>query len=250
MIPQSIVDKVKEDCKCVLSTDSDDAINRLIAKALRAISVLTCWGDGECSTLLKGDRREEIDIDLDYCDCFGSVYKSAPFYNKNVTVTSVKLIRITDTIAETTLSIVDSYNETLGVFFINLNQQFTFSDGSTENPAIQCGCCKAEYKLIIEYEAGYDDIPDCIMDILCRIIGFIKLSASGCETAQDACYIEDKVAFGTYVIEKSNALETIKFSAPDDKILKATVQMMQYYQVLELKAISICKKSSIWGSVV
>ncbi len=249
-ISDEILAAIKAECTCLTADDTDDVAKKYIAKALRIISVLTCWGDDECSTLLLSERRDVIKVDVDYCKCFGCVVREQPFFNKNVTVTSAKIIRVTNHVSSAPISTTDIYNADLGEFILNLDQDITFEDGSTENICRQCNCCEAEYQLVIDYTAGYTEIPHCIIDLVCRIIGFIKLSANGCETAQEICFIEDKVAFGSQVIEKSNSLETVKFSVPDDKILNATIKLIQHYQILELDKISACRRAGAWGVVV
>ena len=155
-----IVDQLKEYCDCVEVEESD--VNELI----NLISVYTCWANEPCETFLYGDRREVVELPDCLCDC--DVFTFDPFYRPfdpdSFTFTLIEQNGIDETaipITELAYSSVDN------------NFRLKLPLPMCECKPADCGC-ESKYKLLVEYSAGFEEIPDCLLPIFCEALVWIK----------------------------------------------------------------------------
>lgn len=182
-----ITDQLSEYCDCVEFDNKD------VTELVSLVSMATCWsGDpssacGCSTTFLQGERREVIDLP----DCMDCPYEFKPFYHpfnpESFTFTLVKI----EGIEETATPITDYAYSTLdGKFRINLGL-----------PSCSCKCtacdCKPEYKLLVEYVAGYDSIPDCLLPVFCNLLDVIH-AKNKCDCNNCGCDSEtEEVRYAT-----------------------------------------------------
>lgn len=223
----SIVDQLSSYCSCVEDVTEGD-----IAELVNVISLATCWMQKPCETFLKSQRREVIDLP----DCMDCPMEFTPFYHPyEVESFSFSLLKI-EGITETVTPITDyAYSETMGLFRLN--------------PGLpECGCsakcveCEPEYKLIVDYIAGYEQIPDCLLPVFCNVLEVIKAKntcdCGDCEECDTSKYDEDNIQYAT------GDIVTVALETDIGKIL-----VSQYKK--QIGMISLCKApTETWGFVV
>lgn len=223
-----IVDQLSEYCTCV-----KDATEENIAELVNVVSLATCWMREPCETFLKGDRREVIDLP----ECMDCPFEFEPYYHPfeidSFKFYLVKIEGITETVSEITDF---SYSVVKDRFLIDLGLP-----SCKCRPCDLCNECKPEYKLVVEYTAGYETIPDCLLPVFCNILQVIvakndcKCDDCGCDKSN---YEEDNIQYATGDVV-TVALETDL----------GQVLVEQYKK--QLSMISLCKPApSLWGFVV
>lgn len=221
-----ILEQLKAYCACV----GEDVTEADVADLVNVISMSTCWQRVPCETFLKGARREVIDLPS-CADCpitFEPYY--FPFYEDTFKFYRVEI----DGLDETSTEITDfRYSPTTGVFRLDAGL-----------PSCKCGCnpcelCPKEYKLVVEYEAGFEELPDCVLPVMCNVLEVI-MAKRNCDCANDCgCENqEDQVKYATGDVV-SVALET--------DIGKMLVENYKN----QLALISLCRgREYLWGVVV
>lgn len=221
-----ILDQLRAYCDCV-----EDITEEEVAELVNLISLATCWMKNPCETFLVGERREVIDLP----SCADCPITFEPFYHP-YEIDSFKFFLVkVDGIEEEVTEITDfRYHVTDGMFHINSGL-----------PSCRCGCdpcgCPPSYKMVVEYTAGYDEIPDCLLPVFCNVLTVIKAKREckccddcGCENQEQ----QIKYASGDVV---SVALET--------EIGKLLTE--QYKN--QIGMMSLCADTSdtrLWGFVV
>lgn len=221
----SIVEQLKAYCDCVEDITDED-----VAELVNIISLATCWvvEPGDCKTFLTGARREVVDLPS-CADCpivFEPYYY--PFDEHSFKFYLLKVEGIEETMTEITSF---RYSDVGHVFRID-----------TGLPSCRCACppcgCPPEYKLVVEYDAGYDELPDCLLPVFCHVLEVIKARRNceccgdcGCETEQQIKYASGDVV--------SVQLET-----------EIGQMLVQNYKN-QLGMISLCRgRKYLWGFVV
>lgn len=188
-----ITDQLKAYCECVEDI-SDGDVNELV----NIVSLMTGWQMSNCETFLTGARREVRDLP----SCADCPIEFSPYYHPFDRDTfKFYLVKIQGTQEEITEITDFGYISTEGVFRVN-----------TGLPSCKCVCypcgCPPEYKLVAEYTAGYDKLPECILPVFCNLLEVIKARREcnccddcGCENQEQ----QVKYASGDVV---SVALET------------------------------------------
>lgn len=224
-----IHDQLKEYCGCVEVHDKD------VDELINMISIATCWMDKPCNTFLKGDRREVIDLPT----CMDCAYEFTPFYHPFDPETfSFKLLKIDGT-SQTITEIEDfSYSEYTGKFLLDTGLP---SCKCAKTCKCACTCeCEPEYKLIAEYNAGYDEIPDCLLPVFCNLLEVIH-AKNDCSCDDCGCgdkYHEDSIEYAT------GDVVTVALETDLGKMLVADYKK-------QLGMISLCEGTSdVWGFVV
>ena len=148
-------------------TDKQEDIQRNILKLVDLISMATCWTQKPCETFLTSERKEVIDLPDCLNDC--KVFEFEPFYTPfDVGSFKFTLVKQKGIDEETFPVQTFNYSEVDGVFKLNL----------AEIPTCHCGrnkCdCSPTYKLIATYDAGYAEIPNCLLPVFCEALTFIK----------------------------------------------------------------------------
>lgn len=229
------IEQLKAYCTCTDIADKD--VNELVT----LISIATCWvsdvkavnfisgkQDNLCDTFFSGDRREVIDLP----SCADCPIEFAPFYYP-FKVDSFKFYLVKqDGIQEDIIEITDfAYHVSDGKFHIN-----------TGLPKCKCTCdpcgCPPKYKLVVEYVAGYEEIPDCLLPVFCDLIDMIR-AKNDCECKECACdngYKEEEYAQGDTMTQMLR-----------DSLSMVLVE--QYKNMIGM--ISLCRDEEVlWGAVV
>lgn len=221
------LEQLTEYCGCQDVEEKD--VNELI----NLISVYTCWAQQPCQTFLKAERREVRDLPNCVCDeCF--IYEFEPFYTPfdpdSFEFTLVEQNGITE---ETTILSSYIYSEVDGKFRLEL-------------PLPNCKCkpmcgCESEYKLLVTYVAGYEEIPECLLPLMCEALYWIhdknRCECEDCEACDPTKNTEDGV---------------INYATLDGRLQDYFLNMLTKQYVRQLSLISLCQgyKGEFWGVVV
>lgn len=223
---ERIANQIKEYCPDCVDFDDKD-----IKEMVSIVSMLTCWSDNDetnCSTFLMGDRRELIDLP----SCEECVRVFHPFYYPFVPDTfKFYLVKYEGT-SETRTEITDfGYSELEEAFRVN-----------TGLPSCKCSCnpcgCAPEYKLLVEYTAGYEEIPECYLPVFCNMLDVIH-EKNKCECCDDCgCDNEKQPKY------PSGDVVTAHIELELGDIVTETVKNM-------LARMSLCdREPEIWGVIV
>ena len=220
----SVVKQLNTYCDCLTVEEKD--VNELID----LISTYTCWTQHPCETFLQGDRVEVIDLPncVKPCDVFIFEPYYQPFEPESFTFTLVEQNGITETLTDITDYIYSSVD---GNFRMEL-------------PLPNCRCkpkceCESTYKLLVNYVAGYEEIPDCLLPLFCEAIQWIQqkneCDCGNCEPC-NTNYVQNGVIDNTKLTGRLQ-----------EQFLN--IFTVQYFRQLSL--ISLCKAdANLWGLVV
>ena len=228
---EEIRQQLKDFCDCLPEHYSKTLFERAVDEMIHLVSIMTCWTQDPCDTFLNSARTEYMDVEkFDPCSCAGGIAEFEPYYvpiePDSFAVTLIERDGIN--VIETPIP-ASSTNYYDGKLLIDLRGYAVFGD---------CGC-QREYKLKIEYFAGYELLPDCLLQLFCDLLHVImdknKCDCSACQ----ACKNHEDVE----IHFDDDVRPTV------EKYLKALV-LSGYEQQLGL--ISLCgrKSSDIWGVVV
>lgn len=222
-----IREQLRNYCDCIKDDIPDEDIQELV----NLISMYTCWTQKPCETFLSGDRKQVVDLPDCLCDC--DIYEFTPFYAPydvgSFTFTMIEQTGIEEKSYPITSAV---YSETDEVFKLRL-------------PLPSCKCspecgCKTKYKLIVEYVAGYDLIPYCLLPIFCEALQYVhdrrECDCEKCQTCGDQ-YEETRQ-------------EVFKYNLTDQLKLHFMQVLADQYK-RQLSLISLCdKQNELWGFVV
>lgn len=223
--------QLSEYCNC---TEFDD---RDLQELISLVSRATCWaedpsvlvqrGSSACQTFLQGERREVIDLP----DCLDCVFEFEPMYRPFVLESfSFTLVEING-IEETSTPITTySYSTLDGKFRIDLGL-----------PSCGCACttcgCKPEKKLLVEYVAGYEEIPDCLLPVFCNLLDVIH-AKNKCDCNNCGCDSET---------------EDVRYATGDVVTVQVETDLGKMVADLvtgELGLMSVCRiDSGIWAVI-
>ena len=219
-----IVDQLKSFCNCV------DVIEDEVAELVNVISLATCWQQKPCETFLKSERTEVIELP----SCLDCPIEFIPFYHPydadSFTFSLVTVQGIEETITPITNF---AYSEVSNVFRVDV--------GLTDCEC-RCACeCEPEYKLLVKYTAGYEEIPDCLLPVFCNVLEVIH-AKNDCSCTDCGCdndkYAEDNIEYA------KGDIVTVALETDIGKIL-----VSQYMK--QLRMISLCKAApDLWGFVI
>lgn len=224
----TIYNQLSEYCNCIKEFKESD-----VDELINLVSVYTCWTNKLCETFLSGDRREVIDLPpcVDECE----VFTFRPFYYP-FDADSFQFTLVAQTgIEETTTEITDfSYSEIDDDFKMVLPL-----------PDCKCGCapkcgCPTKYKLLVEYVAGYQELPDCLLPLFCEALQYIQ-DKNNCDCSKclecDNKYDDDKVEVA--VADGGNITVRLKYYF---------VRTLAEQYKRQLSLISLCERpNELWG---
>ncbi len=220
----TLVEQLRATCECVEDI-TDAEVNELV----NVISMATCWTRVPCETFLRGDRREVVDLPS-CADCpiaFDPYYR--PFYEDTFKFYLVKIHGLDEEVTEITDF---KYSATDGVFRVD-----------TGLPPCNCGCnpcgCPTSYKMVVTYEAGYDELPDCLLPVFCNVLEVIRAKRD-CQCCND-CGCD-------------NQEQQIKYAAGDVVSVQLETEigkiLVEQYKN-QIGMISLCRpRKYLWGVVV
>lgn len=217
-----------------------EALERNVEELIRLVSILTCWTQHPCETFLNSSRTEYIDVrEIKRCSCEGGIVEFTPFYYPfNPSSFQVWLVKI-DGVKEELIEIDEddfSYIQSKDLVRVDLIDYVRFDKCS----------CPSEYKLKIVYDAGFDEIPECLLKLFCDLLHIIymknKCTCEACHACQagatDTTVVFDPETNPTITPQIENYLNTTLYNA----------------YINQLALISICGRSQldtrIWGVIV
>ena len=214
-------------CHCVQDATEED-----LAELVNVVSMATGWMRSPCETFLTGQRREVIDLP----SCSDCPITFDPYY-RPYDVNSFKFYLVSvDGLEETVTEITEfQYHVSDGLFHID-----------TGLPSCKCqtaskcdGNCPKEYRLLAEYTAGYDEIPDCLANVFCNLLEVI-VAKNKCDCNDCGCdnEKEDNVKYA------SGDIVTVALETDLGKVL-----VEQYKKQLGMMSI-VRRPSDIWGFAV
>lgn len=221
---KSIYKQLTDYCQCVEDVDQKD-----VDELIYTISLATGWVKNPCDTFLTGERREVIDLP----SCADCPITFEPFYHP-FEVDSFKfyLAKI-EGINETVTEITEfAYHQTEGLFYID--------PGLPSCKCKTCTCgCPPSYKMIVEYVAGYDNIPECLLPVFCNVLEVIR-AKNECNCCDD-CGCENQEQKVKYA---SGDIVSVALETDIGKIL-----VEQYKKQIGMLSL-IRSYSKLWGLVV
>jgi len=169
---QAIIEQLTDFCDCLPDELTEEGAEELIARNIKEmiqlVSILTCWTNEPCETLLNSERREVIDVNaINPCDCKGGVMDFVPFYSPfDAGSFKVYLATLNGVHEEIEELDADSYSfvSSFNVLKIDV-AKYIKQD--------LCSCCPPQRKLVIAYDAGYDLLPDCLLPLFCDLLHVI-----------------------------------------------------------------------------
>ena len=221
----SVVEQLTEYCDCLKEVDEKN-VNELID----LISTYTCWTRNVCETFLKSERREVIDLPKCVCNCY--VFEFEPYYQpfdpESFVFTLVEQNGITETLTEIT------------------DYGYSMVDGKfrMELPLPDCKCkpkcgCESTFKMVVDYVAGYEEIPDCLLPLFCEALQWIIIKNT-CDCEECEPCQTDRKELG--VIDETTLTGRLQ-------IHFLSILTKQYFR--QLSMISLCKREEcLWGVVV
>lgn len=238
---ENIIEQIKENCDCLKEKDIESGlVDKSISQLIQLISTITCWTnrDMTCATFLSSDRQELFDINaIQQCGhCDHGLMDVELFYTPIVPETiKVKVLTRTGIKFEEHVLSEDEYsfNPYENVLYIDL-KDFIFC-----NP---CSCDSVE-KVIVDYVAGYEELPECLLPIFCDMLSYlIEMNRCECAKSCDICDIDtvDEVTLTGYESEEQKT--TFDF-------VKNTITNA-YSRQLELMSLCGRRRKRFWGAVV
>lgn len=181
---EEIIEQLKSYCDCVPEMD-DDVLARNVEEMIWLISNITCWSNKPCETLLNSERIEYLEIEaFDPCSCDGITVFN-PYYNDPIDSKSFEVFLITvngvKEDSERISSDYFSYSDSEGILRIDPRPYMRFGS---------CGGCNFKQRLMIKYNAGYERLPECLLQLFCDLLHVIysknNCDCSSCQTCQSA----------------------------------------------------------------
>lgn len=227
----TVYQQLDDFCEC-LPDMKDDIFKRNVDELIHLLSILTCWQQHPCETFLNSERVEYVELgQIDPCQCNGGILSFAPFYRPFQPDTfRVDLIEVRG-LEETIEPITDfAYIDTLAELRIDVSNYIKSNSCK----------CRPDRKLRIQYDAGYDLLPECLLQIFCDMLHVVA-DKNDCDCKPcDICDGSDDV--------------TIEYLEGD----KVSPALNTYFNSLivsgfkqQLGFMSLCERQAeIWGVVV
>ena len=212
--------------------DCQDVDEKDVNELIDLISTYTCWAQKPCETFLASERKEVIEVPScsKECDIIEFEPFFVPFDPESFEFTLVEQNGIEE--IQTTLSSY-IYSEVDGKFRLEL-------------PLPNCKCkprcgCESKFKLLVTYVAGYEEIPECLLPLMCEALYWIH--------DKNKCECEDCEACDP----TTNTYEgVINDATLDGRIQNYFLNVLTRQYFNQLSLISLCQryKGELWGVVV
>lgn len=215
------------DCEEVLKRDVDELVG--------LVSMATCWRQEPCDTFLAEERQEILDLPdcMDDCDIFEFVPHYHPFDADSFSFTLVERAGL----EETSVPLTDFvYSEFDQVFRLQL-------DGV---PSCNCSCdpcgCPKEFKLVVTYVAGYEELPDCLLPIFCEALHWVnEKNDCDCEDCQPC---KQATADLQFVPDYENGMTLT------DRLADYFLKTLTRQYIRELSLISLCEDENYYQGFI
>lgn len=228
----TVYEQIQDFCECQEGTYTESDIDELID----LISMATCWTQTPCETFLSSARTESVDLPdcLDECQ----VFEFRPYYRPfSVESFDFKLVKY-EGIEEDLIDITEySYSEVDGLFRLKL-------------PVPSCKCrpcvcgCEPEYRLLVRYTAGYEELPDCLLPLFCEALQYVS-EKNACDCSDCAVCAAGGGNDMQPVIEYEDGANIT------DRLQYYFVSLLSEQYKRQLGLISLCGECyGLWGEVV
>lgn len=219
----SVHEQILGYCTCAKEATVED-----VTELINMVSMATGWMRKPCETFLKDDRREVIDLP----DCLDCPLVFDPYYHPfDVDSFTFTLVTIKGT-EETLTPITDfAYHESDEKFHVNV--------GLPKCGCVSCSCgCPPSYKMIVEYSAGYEVIPECLLDVFCNVLEVIHSKNDCCCEKDCGC---------------SDGEQDIKYATGDVVTVQLDTdigKMLVSLYMTQLAMLSLSRPEPFWGVIV
>lgn len=234
-----IAEQLKDYCSCISDKDfaNTDKLEKNLGELIQLISAMTCWSNKPCETFLSSDREEVFDIgSFKTCGCDSGIITLDLFYPM-IDVDSIKVYVLEREGVKFTKVEVDTDDYTYNPY-----ERLLYIDLSNVGVTDVCRCdCSVYQKVIVDYVAGYEQIPDCLLPVFCDFFQFV-IAMNKCECSCSAC--EGETDTDDVIISEENSEEQITIS----QYIKEHIANAY---ALQLGVISVCGLRRRWiGTVV
>lgn len=230
-----ILEQIKDNCDCIPVDMKDEEILSTIEEVISLISFMTCWTTKPCETLLKSKRTEIIKMDEFLpCSCDDGIME-IDLYFKPVEATSIKVYSVhREGVKEITTELSDneiSYSTIKDLLYVDIRNHAIIQG--------DCCVCKQEQYLMIEYIAGFELIPNCLLPLVCDLFHIVYDKNKCCCDKCVSCNMDnsDSGYYDTGNIDISNEIANVLTSLITNVYTK------------QLSLISVCKLNcnNVWG---
>lgn len=243
MEEQSLYTQVTQYCDCVSEITEKD-VNDMIS----VVSLATGWMLRPCETFELSKRREVIDLP----SCMDCPFEFTPYYfpfdASSFTFTLLERKGLEEVLTPITkfkyAGFDDGDMKYSGSFLVD-----------TGLPQCHCACdecgCPTKNYLIVEYDAGYELLPDCLLAVMCNLLDVIH-AKNACDCCTQCGCDGDTV---TYDSEGNiTSSQEIQYKSGDvvSVFLETDLAKMLVEQYKnQLGMMSLLKyRHNIWGYVV
>lgn len=236
-----VVEQLKDHCLCLADQEEKD-VTAVANEMINLISLSSCWTQESCETLLKSMRTENIHIDCIDSACGNDAYfRFRPFYQFGIENDTISIVVARQNGLSTTYEELEPEEYALthvkGYYEIIIDlKRFA--------RRCHCTCDNEELYLEISYEAGYDQLPDCLFPEVCEIITIITASKLGCGSLEECCAMKEPDV--TYKL-KSKKVGELSWSWGQDtnSIEYLYQQLVNANKFKALSMISLCGSSEL-----
>lgn len=239
---EAILAQVKASCPAFSEVANADLWRNVYFATLK-LSKLTCWNDPICGTFILGEREQVARVDIAGCKCFGTIVRFPVRFQPVDTITEVKLTVIGETVEVYTLQdpTLAQYIEATNEFFIDTKLTWLDSEGNVADDifhGVTCGCCPKDFYITIRYTAGYELIPDCLLDLICKMVCYANASANGCDTG--GCEAYTPAQWGVYLSREQQGDTSFSWSKVETLPFLAFQRLLESVETSAIYQISMC----------
>lgn len=195
-MPTVDIQKIKDTCKCLDPLLTDLQIEALFLPTIRVISELTGWGNGECSTMYKGLREQVHEYEA--CNCRCECKEPIMLENRLVDPTTLAVeLYLVNNSGETKFTLQSQaikYSKIENSIRLDLTEQVL--DETNTLIDFRGNCCRCDkYYVRVTYEAGYVELPQCVIDSICWLYNYLNLQKIGADCSQASCQNLDRLGY-------------------------------------------------------
>lgn len=241
MLSERVINQLKDNCDCLPKMTENEFIAN-VDQMIYIISLMTCWVKDKCDTFLNSPRKETLDLScIEPCNCDGTILDFKPFYRPFQPETFEVYVVTMNGLHETVEKIPEDkifYSDFFQKLRIDLNGYAEICDMDI------CGC-PGEQKLVVNYDAGYEQLPDCLIPVFCRVLStFAEANDCECETCT-TCQIDSKDIVEVKEVTGFDKQDwaSLSFDRFTKKLLSTAFRK-------QLGLISLCPgRRNIWGLI-
>jgi len=208
---EEVLEQLERNCPCTKDLPRH-TFAHVVETTINLISAVTGWTNELCETFLKGYRRETFVIDNPvWCSCCENDYIfTTPLYYEQIDTSAIKVyVYHQQGVQDIAVRVSDEdifYSDLDGVLRINTRPYINER---------RCHC-KVDYKIVVEYLAGYDCIPTCLLDDLCMLLNIVADTINNCGDCDD-CDDDERLTPNSVLASKS--VGEITYTWDNDKAL-------------------------------